>query len=289
MTTLHTPVRPGFEPAFARRAGMPPARPQAHHHSNAHRAESPEPPAVRVEGLAKRFGRTSRPVWSDVSFSVPTGQRVAIIGGNGTGKSTLLRCCLRLIEPDAGDVHLHGQKLDGRCARTLRHLRSEVGFVFQKHNLVPRLSVLSNVLHGSMARTRGPRQWLQSLARSEDRDYAMYCLEQVRLGHLAERRADHLSGGQSQRVAVARALMQRPRAIFADEPVASLDPQAGEEVMETFADLARNHGLTLVFVSHHLEHALTYAERVLGLRDGRLDLDAPTGRETLGSLRSLYD
>ncbi len=86
---------------------------------------------MRVDGLANRFERASRPVWSDVSFSVPAGQRVAIIGGNGTGRSTLLRCCLRLIEPDAGDIHLHGQPLNGRCARALRHLRSEVGFVFQ--------------------------------------------------------------------------------------------------------------------------------------------------------------
>jgi phosphonate transport system ATP-binding protein len=109
------------------------------------------------------------------------------------------------------------------------------------------------------------------------------------LAHLAGRRADHLSGGQSQRVAVARALMQKPRTIFADEPVASLDPQAGEEVMETFARLARDHGLTLVFVSHHLEHALHYADRILGLRDGRLDLDAASHGENLESLRSLYD
>jgi phosphonate transport system ATP-binding protein len=246
-------------------------------------------PALRVEKLAKRFDGAAAPVWSDVSFDVHTGQSVAIIGGNGTGKSTLLRCCLRLIEPNAGQVHLHGETLTGTPARHLRKMRSSVGFVFQKHNLVPRLSVLSNVLHGGMARSRGPRHWHHALASQEDRDYAMHCLDQVSLAHLAERRADHLSGGQSQRVAVARALMQKPRTIFADEPVASLDPQAGEEVMETFAKLARDHGLTLVFVSHHLDHALHYADRVLGLRGGRLDLDAPTSSESTESLRSLYD
>lgn len=246
-------------------------------------------PALEVAGLTKRYDGAERPVWSEVSFAVPAGQRVAIIGGNGTGKSTLLRCCLRLIEPNAGDIHLHGEKMTGAHSRHLRRMRSNVGFVFQKHNLVPRLSVLSNVLHGGMARSRGPRHWHQSLARKEDREYALHCLEQVSLAHLAGRRADHLSGGQSQRVAVARALMQKPRTIFADEPVASLDPQAGEEVMETFAKLAREHGLTLVFVSHHLEHALHYADRVLGLRDGRLDLDAASASESLESLRSLYD
>lgn len=245
--------------------------------------------ALRVDRLAKRFNGATAPVWSEVSFAVPTGQSVAIIGGNGTGKSTLLRCCLRLIEPNAGDIHLHGERLTGSRAHHLRRMRSRVGFVFQKHNLVPRLSVLSNVLHGGLAHGRGPRHWHQALARREDREYAMHCLEQVDLADLAERRADHLSGGQSQRVAVARALMQRPRAIFADEPVASLDPQAGEDVMATFAKLTRERGLTLLFVSHHLEHALNYADRVLGLRGGHLALDAPTIGESVGSLRSLYE
>lgn len=246
------------------------------------------PTALEVRGLSKTFRNAPTPVWSGVSFQVPAGQRVAIIGGNGTGKSTLLRCCLRLIEPDAGEIRLHDKALTGAHFGHLRQMRAHVGFVFQKHNLVPRLSVLTNVLHGGMARARGPRYWLQSFAPRQEREYALHCLEQVKLAHLATRRADHLSGGQSQRVAIARALMQRPRMIFADEPVASLDPQAGEEVMETFAELTRAHGLTLMFVSHHLEHAMNYADRVLGLRGGKLDLDASVATESVASLRTLY-
>lgn len=253
------------------------------------RATSPSSLALEVQGLSKTFHNSATPVWSNVSFSVPAGQRVAIIGGNGTGKSTLLRCCLRLIEPDAGEVRLHDKPLTGVHARRLRRLRASVGFVFQKHNLVPRLSVLTNVLHGGMARARGPRYWLQSLAHHEEREYALHCLEQVKLAHLATRRADHLSGGQSQRVAIARALMQRPTMIFADEPVASLDPQAGEEVMAIFTDLTRMHGLTLMFVSHHLEHAIHYADRVLGLRGGKIDLDTPVATESIATLRTLYE
>jgi len=114
-------------------------------------------PALRVDQLAKRFDGAAAPVWSEVSFAVPAGQSVAIIGGNGTGKSTLLRCCLRLIEPSAGDIHLHGERLTGSRAHHLRRMRSSVGFVFQKHNLVPRLSALSNVLHGGLARGSGGR------------------------------------------------------------------------------------------------------------------------------------
>lgn len=246
-------------------------------------------PALRIDQLSKRFNGSSKPVWNDVTFSVAPGDSVAIIGGNGTGKSTLLRCCLRLIEPDSGDIYLHGSIITKVKRHELRRHRSHVGFVFQKHNLVPRLSVLTNVLHGSMAHTRGIRQWHHALAVRQDREFAMDCLDKVSLAHLAGQRADRLSGGQSQRVAIARTLMQRPKMIFADEPVASLDPQAGEEVMDVFTKLVKDHGLTLVFVSHNLDHALQYSNRILGLKDCRVFLDSPSGHESTSSLRCLYE
>ncbi|MBT9431995.1 ATP-binding cassette domain-containing protein [Candidatus Sodalis endolongispinus] len=229
------------------------------------------------------------PVWSDVSFDIPYGQRVAIIGGNGAGKSTLLRCCMRLIEPDTGDVQLAGKNIIGLSYRDLARARARVGFVFQKHNLVNRLSVLTNVLHGGMACSRTPRMWFHSIATREHRDYAMHCLEQAKLAPLSGRRVNELSGGQSQRVAIARALMQKPRIILADEPVASLDPRAGEEVMQVFSELARRESITLVFVTHHMAHALCYADRILGLQNARLNLDAPGRDLNLEQLRGLYE
>ena len=246
------------------------------------------PVPLVVEGLSKRYPGASRAVFAEVSFRIGTGEQVAIIGSNGAGKSTLLRCCLRLLEPDGGRVLLNGHDLTSAQGSALRRARAGVGMVFQKHNLVPRLSVLSNVIHGALARHPGLRTWFQSLARAEDRAYAMHCLELVGLADLAAQRADRLSGGQSQRVAIARALMQRPRALFADEPAASLDPIAGEEVMTLFAELAQREGLTLVFVSHHLDHALTYAKRIIGLRDGGIALDSSPTRESALSLRSMF-
>jgi phosphonate transport system ATP-binding protein len=245
-------------------------------------------PALAVEGLAKTFPGAARPVWREVSFSVPSGQSVAILGGNGTGKSTLLRCCLRLIEPDVGAIRINGRALSGARGGALRRLRARVGFVFQKHHLVPRASVLTYVMHGALGRGRGVRSWSHSLADAAERDLAMDCLAQVGLADLAARRADRLSGGQSQRVAIARALMQKPDMILADEPTASLDPQAGEEVMDMFVRLVRARGLTLVFVSHHLDHAIAYADRILALKDGGLFLDAPAREETAARLRELY-
>ena len=242
---------------------------------------------LAVTGVAKRFAATQ--VLEGVDFTVPAGQAVALIGANGAGKSTLLRCCLRLIEPDAGTIRLLGRDVRALDEAGLRALRAEVGFVFQKHNLVGRLSALTNVLHGAIGRAPFARAWFQSLAPHALREEAMECLDRVGLAAIAARRADRLSGGQSQRVAIARALMQRPRLMFADEPVASLDPAAGEEVMALFLDLIRRQGLTLLFTSHDLAHAIAFADRVIALRAGRIVLDAPAATLDVAQLRALYD
>ncbi len=242
--------------------------------------------SLSVAGLTKAFGRT--PVLHDISFRLGGRESVALIGANGCGKSTLLRCCLRLAEPDDGRVTLLGEDVRSLRSGPLRRLRAKVGFVFQKHNLVPRLSVLSNVIHGVQGRDGGPRSWFHELATEDMRREAMTCLARVGLADLAVRRADQLSGGQSQRVAIARALMQRPRIVFADEPVASLDPRAGEAVMELFSDLMRQEELTVFFTSHDLRHAVTYADRILGLRNGRVALDVSAAGQPVRELRALY-
>lgn len=244
--------------------------------------------SLQVEGLSKRFKDTENPVFRDVSFNISNGQSVALIGANGAGKSTLLRCCIRLVEPDTGKISLSGENLSNKSGRALKKARNRVGFVFQKHCLVPRLSALTNVLHGNLAHRSGPRNWAQSLARQEDRQRALDCLEQVGLVDFAYQRCDQLSGGQSQRVAIARALMQEPSILFADEPTASLDPQSGEAVMELFARLSESRNLTLFFVSHHVEHALNYADRIIGLRASELQLDTASHSESLQSLREFY-
>lgn len=233
---------------------------------------------LAVAGVAKRFAATQ--VLHDVDFSVPSGQAAALIGANGAGKSTLLRCCLRLIEPDAGTIRLLGHDMRGIDPAGLYALRAEVGFVFQKHNLVGRLSALSNVLHGAIGPTGFACAWFQSLAPSALREEAMACLERVGLATIADRRADRLSGGQSRRAAMARTLI---------EPILSLDPAVGEEVMALFPDLIRRQGLTLLFTSHDLAHAIAFADRVIALRAGRIVLDAPTATLDVAPLRALQD
>lgn len=248
---------------------------------------SVQPADLSVSGLSKSFGGAA-PIFSDIGFEVARGASVALVGANGTGKSTLLRCCLGLIPADSGRVELLGTETARLGARARRALRARTGMVAQRHNLVPRLSVLSNVLHGLLGRGTGPRYWTHMLAPVEARKAAMAALAKVGLPHLATRRADGLSGGQSQRVAIARALVCQPRFLIADEPTASLDPAAGEEVMALFFKLVRSEGVTVIFTSHNVDHALGYGDRVLGLAGGRLAINAPAGDLTKRDLGALY-
>lgn len=244
------------------------------------------PVVAELDHVSKSFGTT--PVFKDVSARLAKAEAVALVGANGTGKSTLLRCLMGLIPVTEGRVALLGQDVTAARGRELRGLRARVGLVSQKHNLVPRMSVLSNVVHGLLGQQSGPRHWTQALAPAASREAAMDALAQVGLADFADRRADRLSGGQSQRVAIARALVSAPDIMFADEPCASLDPAAGEEIMELFFRLARDRGVTVVFISHDLDHALRYGDRVLGLAHGGLHLDATAASLTLSELRGLY-
>lgn len=232
-------------------------------------------PVASVRGLSKQFGQGPM-VMSGLDLDIAAGAKVAVIGANGTGKSTLIRMLVRLVEPSGGDIRLLGEDVRALGAPGLKRLRSRVGFVFQRHNLVTRLNALTNVVHGVQSRMSGPRTWIQALAPREVRAEALHCLERVGLADKAMARVDTLSGGQSQRVAVARMLMQRPELVIADEPDASLDPKSGEEVMATLAALASEQKATLIFVSHRMENAIRFSDRVVGLGGGRVALDKPS-------------
>lgn len=245
------------------------------------------PVDLRVTGLAKSFA--GAPIFKNVSFGLSRGEAVAIVGANGTGKSTLLRCLMGLIPADAGSIDVLGTDVRVASASGVRAMRAQIGLVSQKHNLVPRLSVLSNVVQGLLGQKPGIRHWSQCFAPPASREAAMTALGKVGLAHLASRRADRLSGGQSQRVAIARALVGKPKILIADEPTASLDPAAGEDVMDVFFSLARQEGVTVIFISHNIDHALKYGDRVLGLANGGMTLDARAASLSAEELRWLYD
>lgn len=244
-------------------------------------------PVLAVSGLSKAF--QARDILRGLDFVLAPGQSTALIGANGSGKSTLLRCLVRLIEPDAGRIEMLGRDVRALPPAALRRFRAQVGIVWQRHNLVPRLSALSNVVHGVQSRMSGPRAWFQALAPVAVRAEAMDCLARVGLADRALARVDSLSGGQQQRVAIARMLMQRPAFILADEPDASLDPQTGQEVMDLLLGLVRREGQSLLVISHRLEHTLQFSDRILGLARGSIALDIPTARATPAGLRQFFD
>jgi phosphonate transport system ATP-binding protein len=250
-------------------------------------ATGAQAPVVAISGLGKRFG--SRTIIERLDLTVPAGESLALIGANGTGKSTLLRMIVRLAEADAGSIKVLGETVGDLRGAALKRFRARVGVVFQKHNLVSRVSALSNVIHGVQSRRSGPRTWAQSLAPSDVREEAMACLSAVGLADKAMQRADSLSGGQAQRVAIARMLMQRPELVLADEPDASLDPRAGREVMELLFRLTRDKGLTMVFVSHHMAHALRFSDRIVGLGGGAIALDRRAGHCSEGELAAFFE
>ncbi|WP_285725450.1 phosphonate ABC transporter ATP-binding protein [Psychromicrobium xiongbiense] len=229
--------------------------------------------AIRVTGLCKNFGAVQ--ALKDVDLSVPTGQIVVLLGLSGSGKSTLLRQLNQLELPSSGQVTVLGQRVDALRGRDLRRLRSRVGVIFQQFELVPSLSVMENVLTGALARLTGPRLGLFSYPRSL-RAAALDHLERVGLGAKAFQRADTLSGGQQQRVAIARALMQDPEILLADEPVASLDPESSQQVMNLIREIGMERNLTVVCSLHQVELALAWGDRIVGLRAGSVVLDTPT-------------
>jgi len=204
-----------------------------------------------------------------VSFQVPQGQFLAIIGLSGSGKSTLLRCINRLIEPTEGQVIWKGVDITSASPQELRLIRRRIGMVFQNFNLVYRSKVITNVLSGRLGFVN-PAWSLLNRFSKEDVQKALQQLERVGIADKAYQRADELSGGQQQRVGIARALMQDPEMILADEPVASLDPVLAHSIMRYLEQINKEDGVTILCSLHFLDLVHRYADRVIALNNGNL-------------------
>lgn len=231
--------------------------------------------AIEITGLNKRFSGAPAPALSGVSLTVGTGEIVVLLGLSGSGKSTLLRHINGLETPTSGTVVSLGESVPALSGKALRHLRGRVGFIFQQFELVGPLTVLENVLTGALSTLRAPRVGTWSYPK-ELRLRALEHLERVGLLERAYQRADTLSGGQQQRVAIARALMQEPDILLADEPVASLDPESSSQVMALIREIAAERHLTVVCSLHQVDLALSWGDRIVGLRAGQVVLDTST-------------
>ncbi|HEY6495066.1 MAG TPA: phosphonate ABC transporter ATP-binding protein [Trebonia sp.] len=242
-------------------------------------------PAVRLHQVTKDFAETR--ALDAVDLAVPAGQMLAILGSSGSGKSTLLRTLNGLVVPTSGKVHVLGCDVTSARGQQMRKLRCGVGFIFQQFGLVGRLTVMENVLSGALGRIRFPRAGVLAYPRQLRLD-ALGHLERVGLADRAFQRSDTLSGGQQQRVAIARTLMQNPTVLLADEPVASLDPESSASVMSLLLEICQEKGLTVIASLHQVELARGWADRLVGMRQGRVVLDGSPRDLSSDDLMGIY-
>lgn len=248
---------------------------------------SSDTPAVRITDLGKTYPGSKTPALTGVSLDVASGEILVLLGLSGSGKSTLLRHINGLETPTTGTVVSLGEDVARLRGRALRDLRGRIGFIFQQFEIVGPLTVLENVLTGSLSTLTGPRVGIWTYPRRL-RVKALAHLDRVGLLERAYQRADTLSGGQQQRVAIARALMQDPDILLADEPVASLDPESSGQVMGLIREIAAERGLTVVCSLHQVDIALGWGDRIVGLRAGQVVLDTPTDGLSREQVMEIY-
>lgn len=240
------------------------------------------PAALKITDLRKKYGE--RAVLKGVDLEVKAGEFVALLGANGSGKSTVLKCVVGLASIDGGTVDVAGHRVKAAGARR----RHDAAMVFQQIHLIKRSSVLDNVCAGALGRLPLGQSWIRSALPRVLREEAMACLDRVGLAERAHDRAGSLSGGQQQRVAIARALCQRAPVLLADEPVSALDPAAAEQVMELLRSLADCDGMAVAAVLHQPELARRWADRVVGLIHGRMEFSDTPDALTHSMLETLY-
>jgi phosphonate transport system ATP-binding protein len=242
---------------------------------------------LEVRGLRVRYEASGPEILSGIDFTVDSGDFCAVIGPSVAGKSTLIRCINRLVEPIDGEIILFGQSVRPLSPRNLRLLRRRIGMIFQEFNLVNRMSVMDNVLSGRLGYTGPVRSFFKAFPRA-DVERALDLLDRVGLSDHVDKRADELSGGQRQRVGIARALMQRPELLLLDEPTSALDPKISRDVMRLITELAREFRVPVLCNIHDVQLALEFCNRIIGLQDGYKKFDGPASDMKEKDLQSIY-
>ncbi|MCL6456560.1 MAG: phosphonate ABC transporter ATP-binding protein [Gorillibacterium sp.] len=241
---------------------------------------------LELKNVSKQYGKDTFAL-SGIDLSVKQGEFVSIIGPSGAGKSTLLRCINRMIDADGGEIWFDNVDIMNLRQRQLRQLRTRIGMVFQHYNLVNRLSVIENVLHGRLGYKNALVGSLGIYTEAEKRQ-AHELLGTLGLQDHVFKRCDQLSGGQKQRVGIARALIQDPRMLLCDEPIASLDPSASKIIMEHLRNISKSLGITVLVNLHQVDVALNYSDRIIGVNQGQIVYDGTPQHLSLEKIHQIY-
>ena len=242
--------------------------------------------SLSIKNLSKEYV-PGKPVLRGISLELEGSDITAIIGPSGTGKSTLIRCINRLVEPTSGEIIFEGRDVVKLSGSELRAARSRIGMVFQEYNLVERLSVMENLLTGCLGKTPALKAFLRKFD-ADDIRRAWEMLDIVGLTGFANARADSLSGGQRQRVGISRAVMQHPALLLADEPTSSLDPKTSVEIMELLARVAATKNIPVIINMHDVDLARRFAKRIIGMAGGHVVYDGAPDGLTDEVLKTIY-
>ena len=226
------------------------------------------PVIMSIENLNKEYSK-GKSVLKDVNFEIKQGELLSIIGPSGAGKSTLLRSINRMIEPTSGKITFDKQNITNVKGRDLRNMRTNIGMIFQHYNLVDRLSVFENVMHGTLG-YKNSLQGIFSLYTESEKEEAIDIITELGIEDHIYKRCDELSGGQKQRVGIARALVQKPKIILCDEPISSLDPSSSRVIMEHLRKICSEKGITVIVNLHQVDVAKNYSDRIIGLNSGEI-------------------
>ncbi|WP_121614444.1 phosphonate ABC transporter ATP-binding protein [Mesobacillus foraminis] len=241
---------------------------------------------LEVNHVSKQFGKDTKAL-EDVNFSVAEGEFVSIIGPSGAGKSTLLRCINRMVEATSGEILFDNRNVLDLKKKELKTIRTKIGMVFQHYNLVNRLSVIENALHGKLG-NKSALAGVLGLYSKDEKEEAMKILNALGLADLIYKRADQLSGGQKQRVGIARALLQNPRMLLCDEPIASLDPGSAKVIMDHLKNISTNWGITILVNLHQVDVALKYSDRIIGINNGQVVYNGSPKNLTKDDIQLIY-
>lgn len=241
---------------------------------------------LKVSNLSKEYTGGTRAL-KNVNFSADKGEFISIIGPSGAGKSTILRCINRMIDSTTGSIKFDNIDIVNVNKRELKSVRSKIGMIFQHYNLVNRLSVLENVLHGRLG-YKNTIEGVIGIYSNEEKRQAFEILEKLGLEKEALKRCDQLSGGQKQRVGIARALIQNPKLVLCDEPIASLDPSSSKVIMEHLKDINRELGITCILNLHQVDVAIKYSDRIIGVKQGQIVFDDVPENLTKEKIHEIY-